>query len=74
MYGQAGPLLAHTAQGNRVSAYLYDRYGRDTLTTDATGSWRLRYDGVRGVLDTVVTPVGDSLTYTIDAWGPAVGA
>ncbi|MEK6769238.1 MAG: hypothetical protein AABY85_09655 [Gemmatimonadota bacterium] len=44
------------------------------MTTDATGGRRLRYDGVRGVRDTVVTPVGDSLTYPIDAWGPAVGA
>ena len=37
------------------------------------GTWRLRYDGVRGVLDSVMTPYGDTLRWTIDQRGRAVG-
>jgi RHS repeat-associated protein len=73
VYSQAGLLLSDTSQGNRVTTYQYDRYGRDTLVTDVRGTWRLRYDGVRGVLDSVVTPYGDTLRWTIDQRGRAVG-
>ncbi len=72
-YSQAGFLLADTAQGSRVTSYLYDRYGRDSVQTDPTGAWQLRYHGVRGVLDTVLTPFGETLAYSRDAWGRAVG-
>jgi RHS repeat-associated protein len=73
VYSQGGLLLSDTAQGNRVTTYQYDRYGRDTLVTDARGTWRMRYDAVRGVLDSVVTPYGDTLRWTIDPRGRAVG-
>lgn len=73
VYSQAGLLLADTSQGSFVTAYAADRYGRDTLVTDGTGGWRVRYDAVRGVADTVATPFGDTLTYTFDALGRASG-
>ena len=72
-YSQAGLLLADTSQGNRATSYFYDRYGRDTSLTDVLGTWRLRYDGVRGVLDTIVTPFADTLRWTIDSRGRYVG-
>ncbi len=76
-YSQWGLLLADTAQGNRVATSLYDRYGRDSVVTDVTGTWLMRYDGVRGVLDTMITAFGDTLRWTIDQrWrpvGPYVG-
>lgn len=73
VYSQAGLLLSDTAQGTRVTTYQVDRYGRDTVVTDVRGTWRLRYDGVRGVLDSVMTPYGDTLRWAIDARGRAVG-
>jgi RHS repeat-associated protein len=73
VYSQSGLLLSDTAQGNRVTLYQYDRYGRDTLVTDVRGTWRLRYDAVRGVLDTIMTAYGDTLRWTIDPRGRAVG-
>jgi RHS repeat-associated protein len=73
VYNQSGLLLSDTAQGNRVTTYQYDRYGRDTLVTDVRGSWRMRYDAVRGVLDSVMTAYGDTLRWTIDQRGRAIG-
>jgi RHS repeat-associated protein len=73
VYSQAGLLLSDTAQGNRVTTYRYDRYNRDTLVTDVRGTWRLRYDAVRGVLDSIMTAYGDTLRWTIDQRGRAVG-
>lgn len=73
VYSQSGLLLADTAQGNRVTAYQYDRYLRDTLVTDVRGTWRMRYDAVRGVLDTMMTAYGDTVRWTIDQRGRAVG-
>lgn len=72
-YSQAGLVRADTAQGTRVTSYLYDRYQRDTSVTDPAGTRRLRYDAVRGVLDTVVTPFSETLKWTVDSWGRAVG-
>jgi RHS repeat-associated protein len=79
-YDQQGFLIADTAfvltdtlQGARATTYLYDRYGRDTTTTDVLGTWRLRYDGIRGVLDTIITPFTDTLRWTIDTRGRRVG-
>jgi RHS repeat-associated protein len=73
VYSQAGLLLADTAQGNRVTTYQHDRYGRDTLATDVRGATRLRYDAVRGMLDSVFTPYGDTLRWTVDARWRRVG-
>ena len=73
VYNQAGLLLSDTAQGNRATSYQYDRYNRDTLVTDVRGTWRMHYDSLRGVLDTVMTAYGDTLRWTIDQRGRAVG-
>ena len=73
VYNQAGQLLSDTNQSTRVTTYLYDRYGRDTLTTDVRGTTRLRYDAVRGLLDSLLTPYGDTLRWTIDARWRRVG-
>ena len=72
VYSRAGLLLADTAQGNRVTTYAADRYGRDTLVTDPTGSWHLRFEQTRGGVDTVVTPFGDTLAYAFDVLGRAL--
>lgn len=73
VYSQSGVLLSDTSQGSRATTYQYDRYMRDTSVADVRGAWRMRYDGVRGVLDTVMTPYGDTLHWTIDQRGRAVG-
>ena len=73
VYNQSGQLLSDTSQGTRVATYLYDRFGRDTLTTDVRGTTRLRYDAVRGLLDSLLTPYGDTLRWTIDARWRRVG-
>ncbi|MGE5291210.1 MAG: RHS repeat-associated core domain-containing protein [Micromonosporaceae bacterium] len=72
-YSQGGLLLADTAQGSRVTTHFADRYGRDSLVTDPTGTWRPYYHAKRGVLDSLITPFGDTLRYTIDSWGRMVG-
>lgn len=72
-YSQAGLLLADTAQGTRIASHRYDRLGRDTLVTDPAGVWRMRYDAVRGLPDSLVTPYGDTLVWSYDARWRAVG-
>jgi RHS repeat-associated protein len=72
-YGQAGQLLADTAQGGRTSLHHYDRYGRDTSATDLNGTWRYRYEAARGYLDTIITPFADSVAYIYDFAGRRTG-
>jgi RHS repeat-associated protein len=72
-YSQAGLLLADTAQGSYVTTHQADSLGRDTTTTDVVGAWRLRYETNRGLLDTVVSPWGDSLLYSYTKQGELVG-
>ena len=60
----AGLLLSDTAQGTRSTSYLADRYGRDSVVTDVQGTTRLAYHATRGVVDSIVTPYGDTLTYS----------
>lgn len=69
VYSQAGLLLADTAQGSRLTQYTVDYYGRDSITTDAVGAWALRYEANRGLLDTIVTPFSDTLTYSYGSRG-----
>ena len=79
-YNKQGFLVADTAfvltdavQGARATTYLYDRHGRDSTITDVLGTWLLGYDGVRAVLNTIITPFADTLRWTIDARGRYVG-
>ena len=73
VYSQSGRLLADTAQTNRVTRYTADFYGRDSVVTDTVGAWRLWYETNRGMLDTILTPFNDTLTYTFDALGQLNG-
>ena len=66
-------LFSDTAQGTRGTSCLADRYGRDSVVTDVRGTTRLAYHATRGVVDSILTPYADTLTYTIDAWDRAVG-
>lgn len=75
-YSQAGWVLADTSYTGttvRAIAWQHDRYGRDSVVTDVAGTWRYRYDAVRGLLDTLVTPFADTLRWTYDARWRAVG-
>ncbi len=75
-FSQAGLVMADTAQGSRVTSHLYDRYGRDSIVTDVNGTWILRYDGTRGILDTLrthsVTPCDGHRTRCGGQSGPYV--
>lgn len=72
-YSQAGLLRADTSQDSLVTTYIYDRRFRDSVVTDVNGTWKLRYDASRGMLDTIITPFGDSLVYAYDTWERATG-
>ncbi len=61
LFGQAGQLLADTSQGSRVASHTYDRFLRDSVISDVNGTWRIRYDAVRGIPDTIVTPFSDTV-------------
>ncbi|MBK9069371.1 MAG: hypothetical protein IPL76_21245 [Gemmatimonadetes bacterium] len=56
----------------RVTTYAPDRYERDSLMTDALGSWRTRYEAVRGLVDALMTPLGDTLLLSFDHQGRLV--
>lgn len=55
----------------RAQSYTYDLWERPSTRTDATGSWQTRYEANRGLPDSLLTPLGDSLTLTLDARGRA---
>ncbi len=69
VFGQAGQLLSDTSQGTRVVSHRYDRFGRDSVITDVNGDWRMRFDAVRGVPDTILTPFSDTVLYAYDTRG-----
>lgn len=67
-----GRLVIDTAYaGSTVltHAFAYDTYERDSVMTDARGTWRTRYDTDRGLPATLVTPFSDSLTFTFNSVG-----
>lgn len=75
-YDQRGRLKADTSYTGataRVTAYAYDTYERPSTLTDPLGTWTTRYDATRGLPATLVTPFADSLLYTYDPQGRAVG-
>ncbi|MBK6779743.1 MAG: RHS repeat protein [Gemmatimonadetes bacterium] len=64
-----GHLLADTAYRNAtalVTTYTRDQYDRDSVVTDPVGAWRPRYETARGIPERLVTPLGDSVSLTLD--------
>ncbi len=75
IYDQRGRLKADTVWSGtqaRVTTYATDRYERDSLTTDALGAWRIKYETIRGIADTLATPLGDTLILSFDRRGRLV--
>lgn len=74
VYDKHGRLLADssfTGTQARVTSYAYDADERPTASVDPIGTWATRYDAVRGLADTLITPLGDTVTYSFDAkWRP----
>ena len=70
-YDQRGRLLSDTSHSRtalEVTAYKYDTLDRmDTATDPIGGQWIGRFEKQRGLLDTLFTPMGDSIFYTQDA-------
>jgi RHS repeat-associated protein len=69
VYDKSGRLKADTsftgAQA-RVTSYTYDTYERPSTSTDALGAWTTRYDATRGLVDTLLTPMNDTVSYLFD--------
>jgi RHS repeat-associated protein len=68
-YDQRGRLKADTAYTGtavRATSYSYDTYERLVGSTDANGAWSFGYEASRGLLDSIRTPLGDTLAYTFD--------
>ncbi|HMU61151.1 MAG TPA: RHS repeat-associated core domain-containing protein [Gemmatimonadales bacterium] len=68
-YDLRGRLMADTAYSGtvpRTQAYTYDGWERAHTRTDAVGTWTTRFEGERGLPDTLFTPLGDSLSLGLD--------
>ena len=68
-YDLRGRLMADTAYSGtvpRAQAYTYDLWERANTRTDAIGTWTTRFEGDRGLPDTLFTPLGDSLSLWLD--------
>ena len=75
-YDQRGRLKADTSYAGttvRATSYSYDAYERLTAYIDPLGTWMTRYETNRGYRDTLLTPMGDTLSYTFDVQSRAVG-
>jgi RHS repeat-associated protein len=75
-YDQHGRLKADTSFAGTVAeatSYAYDTFERPTTITDPLGAWSTRYETNRGIADTVLTPMGDTVTYAFDAKARATG-
>ncbi len=58
----------------RATRYVRDSKERDSLRVDPlNGSWFVRYERARGFVDTILTPMGDTISYVFDAKSRAVG-
>ncbi len=69
-YDQRGRLRADTSYAGSVVealSHTYDTYERPATLTDPVGAWTTRYETNRGYADTLLTPMGDTLTYAFDA-------
>jgi RHS repeat-associated protein len=75
-YDQHGRLKADTAFAGSVAeatSHTYDHYERDSTATDPLGVWATRYETNRGLADTLITPLGDTVTYAFDGQARGVG-
>jgi RHS repeat-associated protein len=75
-YDQRGRLKADTSYTGttaRATSYTYDSFERRSTSTDALGTWTARYETDRGFADSLLTPLGDTITYLFDRHGRAVG-
>src|SRR6266576_3662897 len=64
---------SYTGTVARATSYAYDLYERLVTSTDPLGAWTTRYEGTRSFADTVITPMGDTVTYAFDARSRAIG-
>jgi len=76
-YDNRGRLKADTSYAGgtvRATAYTYDSFERPSTLVDPLGTWTTRYEtSQRGLPTTLVTPFADSLVYSYDAQGRALG-
>ncbi|MGH7701717.1 MAG: peptidoglycan DD-metalloendopeptidase family protein, partial [Gemmatimonadales bacterium] len=75
-YDQRGRLKADTSYTSltaRSTTYSYDVWERASSITDPLGTWTTRYETNRSLPDTLLTPFADTLLYTYDARGRAIG-
>lgn len=71
-YDSRGRLRADTAYTGgtpRVTTYAYDTYERPSSTANALGTWTVKYETVRGLADTLITPMADTILAVIDSKG-----
>jgi RHS repeat-associated protein len=60
---------AYTGSTPRVTTYAYDTYERPSSTVNALGTWTVKYETVRGLADTLITPMADTVIAMIDNKG-----
>ena len=75
-YDDRGRLRADTSYIGTVAqptTYAYDSWDRVRTMTDPVGAWTTGYEALRGYADTLITPLGDTLTYIHDQQGRADG-
>ncbi len=75
-FDQRGRLKAdtsYTASQAQATTYSYDTYERPATSVDVLGTWTTRYETSRGMVDTLLTPFGDTVTYMFDVKGRGVG-
>ena len=71
-YDQRGRLVADTTffgSTAKVTTYTYDTYERPHTFTDPLGTWTTRYETSRGIADTLLSPLGDTLGLVLDDQG-----
>jgi RHS repeat-associated protein len=76
VYDKRGRLIGDTSfTGSvaRVTTHTYDSKDRPSTSVDALGTWTMRYETARGYVDSLITPMGDTISYTFDAKSRAVG-
>ncbi len=68
-YDGWGRLVADTSYTGgtaRLATVAYDAFDRPVTSTDALGTWTTAYDTVTGLPSVMTTPMGDTLSLTLD--------